>query len=480
MVFSAKQTQNNGFLLYLFSIYHSQEVQLFPLRINITLALVAVSLVACGGSDNSTTSSQNTDDGSVLLYGAKVATTAATLPTCDSNQVGQLFYVLADQKFQFCSSKGYQSIDLSGAAGADGADGADGKDGASGTNGTNGSDGADGSSCSVISNASDGKTIACADGTTATVNDGESCTVVDNGDGSYDLICSGTTVTVQDGKDGTSCTVSDDNAGTLTQTCTDGSSVSWPKALCGTLAYEPETHFCGAGAVLELCGGASYDATTHFCNAATSAPMAAWSTYCLVAGNCGTFTDTRDTPAKTYKWTKIGTQTWMAENLAYLPSVNARADASSTVVKYYVYNYDGTVVANAKASSDYTTYGVLYNWPAALAVCPTGWHLPSKTEWTTLETFVGGTSTAGTQLKSVYGWIAGGDTGTDAYGFFALPGGNYIGSVFSEALSKGYWWTATEDDDAFAYLRGMDYDGADVGSYLSYKKNGFSVRCVQD
>ena len=243
------------------------------------------------------------------LYGAKVATSAAKLPTCDSNQVGQLFYVLDDEKFQFCSSEGYQSIDLNGDSGADGKNGANGKDG------TNGKD--------------------------------------------------GSSATVNDGADGSSCTISDDNAGTLTQTCTDGTSASWPKALCGTKPYDPATHFCEAGTVLELCGDLTYDPATHFCNEGTvldlcggltydpamelceagtvmkfcgdltydpmthfcdeetTTPMLSWSAHCLVPGNCGTFSDSRETPAKQYKWTKIGTQTWMAENQTHrLPRPN--------------------------------------------------------------------------------------------------------------------------------------------------------------
>ena len=278
-----------------------------------------------------------------------MATSAAKLPTCDSNQVGQLFYVLDDEKFQFCSSEGYQSVDLNGDSGADGKNGANGKDG------TNGKDG---SSCSVIENTNGSKTILCEDGSSATVNDGASCTVDDNGEGSYDLTCSGTKVTVRDGvdgvdgkdgadgvsclasksndsmfvdcngvldtivdgqngengADGSSCTISDDNAGTLTQTCTDGTSASWPKALCGTKPYDPATHFCEAGTVLELCGDLTYDPMTHFCDEETTTPMLSWSAHCLVPGNCGTFSDSRETPAKQYKWTKIGTQTWMAEN----------------------------------------------------------------------------------------------------------------------------------------------------------------------
>lgn len=191
-----------------------------------------------------------------------MATSAAKLPTCDSNQVGQLFYVLDDEKFQFCSSEGYQSIDLNGDSGADGKNGANGKDG------TNGKDG---SSCSVIENTNGSKTILCEDGSSATVNDGA---------------------------DGSSCTISDDNAGTLTQTCTDGTSASWPKALCGTKPYDPATHFCEAGTVLELCGDLTYDPATHFCDEETTTPMLSWSAHCLVPGNCGTFSDSRETPAK--------------------------------------------------------------------------------------------------------------------------------------------------------------------------------------
>jgi uncharacterized protein (TIGR02145 family) len=181
-----------------------------------------------------------------------------------------------------------------------------------------------------------------------------------------------------------------------------------------------------------------------------------------------------------YKWTKIGTQTWMAENLAYLPSVNDATDNSTTVAKYYVYNYDGTVVADAKASSYYTTYGVLYNWTAAMGVCPTGWHLPSSAEWTTLETYVGGAGTAGTKLKSVSGWTVEGDTETDAYGFSALPSGDYFGSVFYNALNYGSWWSATENDATNAYARYMGYSSASVVSNHYGKNYGFSVRCLQD
>ena len=202
MVLSAKKkTRFTGHLLYLCQQNDVPEVPLFSLRFHLILALVALTLVACGSSDNSTTS-QNSDDGSVQLYGAKVATSASNLPTCDSTQVGQLFYVLADEEFQFCSSEGYQSINLRGSTGANGADGENGTNGTNGTNGADGEDGAGGSSCSVIENANGSKTILCEDGTTATVNDGASCTATQIAEG-LQVSCGGIPVdTIVDGQDG--------------------------------------------------------------------------------------------------------------------------------------------------------------------------------------------------------------------------------------------------------------------------------------
>jgi uncharacterized protein (TIGR02145 family) len=109
-----------------------------------------------------------------------------------------------------------------------------------------------------------------------------------------------------------------------------------------------------------------------------------------------------------------------------------------------------------------------------MTACPVGWHLPSDAEWATLVNYVGGSSTAGTKLKSTTGWDY--DYGTDNYGFSALPGGLWIDGIFGQAGGTGYWWSATERDADNAYYRSMGY----MHSSDNSKTTQYSVRCVQD
>lgn len=210
----------------------------------------------------------------------------------------------------------------------------------------------------------------------------------------------------------------------------------------------------------------------------------------------GTFTDARD--GNQYNWVKIGDQIWMAENLAYLPSVNMVADGSEDAAGsyYYVYGYNGTNVADAKATANYTTYGVLYNWTAAMdgeassttnpsgiqGVCPAGWHLPSDAEWTELTDYLGGTG-AGGKLKETgtTHWASPNTGATNETGFTALPGGYRLGNgTFDIIGDYGNWWSATESNASNAWYRSMNRKSSSVTSYFHSKEVGYSVRCVRD
>ncbi|MDD4033417.1 MAG: fibrobacter succinogenes major paralogous domain-containing protein [Bacteroidales bacterium] len=222
-----------------------------------------------------------------------------------------------------------------------------------------------------------------------------------------------------------------------------------------------------------------------------------------------TFRDSRD--GKVYKTVTIGEQVWMAENLAYLPDdpgVVGPAIGSETEPHFYVYGYYGTNVAAAKATTDYITYGVLYNWPAAMngaassnanpssvqGICPEGWHLPSDNEWKQLEMYLGMSK----ETADGFGWRGTDECGklkeagtthwedpnkgaTNESGFAALPGGcrrangtfNYIGFY-------GELWNSTENNSDEAWYRYLPYDYSNVLRSYANKDYGFSVRCVRD
>ncbi len=213
-----------------------------------------------------------------------------------------------------------------------------------------------------------------------------------------------------------------------------------------------------------------------------------------------TFTDSRD--GNVYSMVTIGSQVWMAENLAYLPSVVGPATESYSDSYCYVYGYYGTSVVKAKATTNYQTYGVLYNWHAALTACPEGWHLPSDDEWKQLEMYLGMSQ----ELAYAFGWRGtdeGGklkETGTTHWtspntgatnesGFSAFPGGYLYAhgtvnrySYFVNIGDYGRWWSSTPYNNIFyAWSRELSYFRSDVGRhYDTGKELGFSVRCLRD
>ena len=197
---------------------------------------------------------------------------------------------------------------------------------------------------------------------------------------------------------------------------------------------------------------------------------------------CGvSFYDTRD--GQSYETVQIGEQCWMAQNLAYLPEVSPSSQGNNTDHYYYVYNYQGSDVTEAKATADYQTYGVLYNWPSSLDVCPDDWHLPADAEWTVLTTYLGGEGVAGGKMKETgtSHWNSPNIGATNSSGFTGLPGGYRLTSgPFSSVGDYGYFWSSTENSPTNAWYRDLSYGSDFANSYNFTKGYGFSVRCVRD
>jgi len=181
------------------------------------------------------------------------------------------------------------------------------------------------------------------------------------------------------------------------------------------------------------------------------------------------FIDFRD--KKEYKTAKIGSQTWMAENLNY--------------------NAGGSKCYDDKLQNC-DKYGRLYDWVTAKDACPSGWHLPSNEEWDVLYRYVDGTdgmdspyesTTAGRYLKAKIGWNeyeAKSGNGEDKYGFTALPGGHRSDGVFYDIGYDGYWWSSNEHTNYNAYSRRMYYYNESAIWYYGDRNFFHSVRCVKD
>lgn len=186
-----------------------------------------------------------------------------------------------------------------------------------------------------------------------------------------------------------------------------------------------------------------------------------------------------------YPVVKIGTQTWMAENL------------STTKLN------DGTVIQNVTDESIWSdlstpafcwydnlianknTYGALYNFFTVETgkLCPLGWHVPSDDEWTTLTTYLGNETQAGNKLKETSNahWLTTSTDVTNSTGFTARPGGyRYYAGPFGNITWDGFWWTSTDGPATYGFYRNINFGYSTVGRSNMYKKDGNSVRCIKD
>jgi uncharacterized protein (TIGR02145 family) len=218
----------------------------------------------------------------------------------------------------------------------------------------------------------------------------------------------------------------------------------------------------------------------------------------ITAHTCGA--DSVHNPAKTYgtmtdqqgnvyKTIVIGTQEWMAENLKTTIYRNGNAIANVTGNNQWADLTTGAWCYYNNNSQYDCPYGKLYNWYAVADsrnVCPTGWHVPTDAEWTTLTSFLGGETVAGGKMKStgLQYWFSPNQAATNESGFSGLPGGyRYYGGSYSfgSVGSGGDWWSSTQSSSPNAWSRGLGYSSGSAGRYdVGSKRAGFSVRCLRD
>ena len=203
----------------------------------------------------------------------------------------------------------------------------------------------------------------------------------------------------------------------------------------------------------------------------------------------------KDTDGNTYKTVTIGTQTWMAENLKTSKYNDGTLISNDTNYKLWENNTSGSWRYYLNDSTNNKTYGKWYNWYAISPttngnknVCPTGWHVPTKTEWTILIDYLGGDTIAGFKMKEISSkhWKYSDNKATNTSLFSVLPGG-YIGSSGPETyiLSWGYLWSSTKLDSEKAW--NINFPGYNGDKKIGYALNsyydmntGCNIRCLKD
>ncbi len=193
--------------------------------------------------------------------------------------------------------------------------------------------------------------------------------------------------------------------------------------------------------------------------------------------------EVKDSDGNLYHTVKIGSQTWMVENLKTtkyndgIPISNILESWHILMTEAYC-NYDN-IVSNAKDN------GRLYNFYAVNTgkLCPNGWHVPSDDEWTLLIDYLGGKDEAATKLKeagAAHWWPPVAD-GTNETGFTALPSGwKSVDNFFDLGVGTSWWSSTIGLFPDNAYTRQLYSSLHGINRNYQYQGDGLSVRCLKD
>ena len=193
-----------------------------------------------------------------------------------------------------------------------------------------------------------------------------------------------------------------------------------------------------------------------------------------------------DGAGNVYPTLDLQNQCWMGSNLRTnrfangdfipFPLTTSGWSTTTTTPAHALYNND---------PANDSLFGRMYNWFAVTdtrGICPTGWHLPSDAEWTTLTTALGGTGVAGHAVKSTTGWASAGN-GSNSSGFNGLPAGfRRETGVFEGLGSHTYWWSSTGLGltPSNAYFRRASFNASNLFRDNNLKRLGLSIRCLRD
>ena len=127
---------------------------------------------------------------------------------------------------------------------------------------------------------------------------------------------------------------------------------------------------------------------------------------------------------------------------------------------------------------------VHYNWYVVNSgkLCPTGWHVPTYNEWTTLSDYLGGASIAGGKLKETgfTHWLSPNSGATNETGFTGLPGGIRYPEKFDAIKDVGHFWSSTEGPSGRAWYSCIYSGLPNLGIANDLQYFEMSVLCIKD
>jgi uncharacterized protein (TIGR02145 family) len=185
-----------------------------------------------------------------------------------------------------------------------------------------------------------------------------------------------------------------------------------------------------------------------------------------------------------YNTVQIDTQCWLKENLNIGTMLLTPAvPADNGIIEKHCMN---NLPANC------LIYGGLYYWnemmqyslnPGVQGICPSGWHVPTDNEISTLVSYLAGTSVAGGAMKETgtEHWVTPNGGATNSSGFTALGAGClFYQNQFSWFQSTLRLSTSTHGTGVSSWFWDLNNANATIDRLASGRDEGTSVRCIKD